>query len=231
MKKALAVFWLFWALVAPLQAAEPEYPVLTGQVVDEAGVLSEETKAKLAKMLAADQDNQIAVAVLKDLRGHEGREYGIELARRWQLGQKGKDNGVLIFISPQDRYAGIEVGYGLEGILPDSLAGRILREVIFPPIQKNGDYNKAVLNGAAAVMAVISTPGGAPVNEFSEDAISMLLMLLFFLLLMAGRGGSGGGGGFIFPGGGFRGGLGGGFGGGFRGGGGGFGGGGAGGRF
>lgn len=227
MKKALVAFLLFWVLIAPLYAAEPEYPVLSGQVVDEAGVLSAETKAKLAKMLAEDQDNQIAVAVLKDLRGHEGREYGIELARRWQLGQKGKDNGVLIFISPKDRYAGIEVGYGLEGILPDSLAGRILREVIFPPIQKNSDYNKAVLNGAAAVMAIISAPGGEAVDEFSEDAVSMLLMLLFFFLLMAGRGGSGRGGGFIFPGGGFRGGL----GGGFRGGGGGFGGGGAGGRF
>lgn len=206
--------------------AETDYPALTGQVIDEAGVLNAETKAKLQKLLSQDKDNQIAVAVLKDLRGKEGREYGIELARHWQLGQKGRDNGVLIFISPKDRYAGIEVGYGLEGILPDSLAGRILRQVIFPPIQQNNDYNKAVLDGTAAVMSVITNPQAYNEDEISGDALSTILLLIFLFLLLSGKG-RGGGGGFFLP----RGRLGGGFGGGFRGGGGSFGGGGTGGRF
>lgn len=211
-----------------VQAAETDFPALSGQVVDEAGVLSAQTKAELTKLLALDKNNQIAVVTLKNLRGKEGREYGIELARHWQLGQKGKDNGVLIFISPQDRYAGIEVGYGLEGILPDSLAGRILRQVIFPPIQKNNDYNKAVLDGTAAVMSVITNPEAYKEDETAGDIdiISTILFLLFLYLLLSGKG-RGGGGGFILP----RGGFGGGLGGGFRGGGGNFGGGGAGGRF
>lgn len=225
MKKLFA--WLFLLLFAcTVQAAEVDYPALSGQVVDEAGVLSEKTKAELTKLLALDKYNQIAVVTLKDLRGKDGREYGIELARRWQLGQKGKDNGVLIFISPKDRYAGIEVGYGLEGILPDSLAGRILRQVIFPPIQQNNDYNKAVLDGTAAVMSVITNPKAYSEDELSGDTISTLLFLLFLFLLLSGKG-RGGGGGFFLP----RGGFGSGFGGGFRGGGGSFGGGGAGGRF
>ena len=222
--------WLFLLLFAcTVQAAAVDYPALSGQVVDEAGVLSTQTKAELAKLLSLDKDNQIAVVTLKDLRGKDGREYGIELARRWQLGQKGKDNGVLIFISPKDRYAGIEVGYGLEGILPDSLAGRILRQVIFPPIQKNNDYNKAVLDGTAAVMSVISNPEAYAEDEMSGDTLSTILFLLFLFLLLSGKG-RGGGGGFFLPRGGFGGGSGGGFGG-IRGGGGGFGGGGAGGRF
>lgn len=229
MKKLFATLLSALFFACSVFAAEVDYPALSGQVVDEAGVLTPQTKAELQKMLSLDKENQIAVAVLKDLRGQNGREYGIELARRWQLGQKGKDNGVLIFISPQDRYAGIEVGYGLEGILPDSLAGRILREVIFPPIQKNNDYNQAVLNGTAAVMSVISNPKEYAESEMDGDAISTLLFLIVLYLLLSGKG-RGGGGGFFLPRGGFGGGFGGGFRG-FRGGGGSFGGGGAGGRF
>ncbi|MCM1324022.1 MAG: TPM domain-containing protein [Acetobacter sp.] len=225
MKKFLALLLSVLFFCSSVFAAEVDYPVLSGQVVDEVGILTPQTKAELLKMLSLDKDNQIAIAVLKDLRGQNGREYGIELARRWQLGQKGKDNGVLIFISPQDRYAGIEVGYGLEGILPDSLAGRILREIIFPPIQKDNDYNQAVLNGTAAVMSVITNPNAYAEDEMSGDAISTVLFLLFLFLLLSGKG-RGGGGGFFLP----RGGFGGGFSG-FRGGGGSFGGGGAGGRF
>lgn len=229
MKKLFATLLSALFFASAVFAAEVDYPVLSGQVVDEAGILTPQTKAELQKMLSLDKENQIAVAVLKDLRGKNGREYGIELARRWQLGQKGKDNGVLIFISPQDRYVGIEVGYGLEGILPDSLAGRILREVIFPPIQKNNDYNQAVLNGTAAVMSVISNPKEYTESEMDGDAISTLLFLIFLYLLLSGKG-RGGGGGFFLPRGGFGGRFGGGFRG-FRGGGGSFGGGGAGGRF
>jgi len=225
MKKLAAILLLLlWSCVAV--AAEIDYPPLTGQVVDEIGILTPETKNKLSKILAADKDNQVVVAVLKDLRGKNGREYGIDLARHWQLGQKGKDNGVLIFLSPQDRYAGIEVGYGLEGVLPDSLSGRILREAIFPPIRQRNDYNTAVLDGATAVMSVIS--GDKIADEgVSDDGLSSVLLLLLFLLMLLGKGRSGGGG-FFFPGGGLGGIS---RGGGFRGGGGGFGGGGAGGRF
>lgn len=226
MKKFLAILLSILFFCFSVFAKEVDYPVLSGQVVDEVGILTPQTKTELLKMLSLDKDNQIAVVILKDLRGKNGREYGIELARRWQLGQKGKDNGVLIFISPKDRYAGIEVGYGLEGILPDSLAGRILRQVIFPPIQKDNDYNKAVLDGTAAVMSVITNPDAYTEDEMSEDAISMIIFLLFLFLLLSGKG-RGGSGGFFLP----RGRFGGGFGGGFRGGGGSFGGGGAGGRF
>ncbi len=226
MKKILLAFILFCIFMTPVRAAETDYPPLTGQVVDEAGVLTPQQKSQLLQLLAADKNNQVAVAVVKDLRGRNGREYGIELARRWQLGQKGKDNGVLILLSPKDRYAGIEVGYGLEDILPDSLTGRILRQEVFPPLQRNLDYGTALLNGTKAVMTVLA--GGEPglANEEAsplEDAASTLLTLLMIYLILSGRGRFlGGGRSFFRRGGG---------GGGFRGGGGSFGGGGAVGRF
>lgn len=214
---------LLWV---PAWASVPDYPVLSGRVVDEAGVLTPQTKARLNALLASDKKNQTVVAIVDSLRGRDGREYGVELARRWQIGQKGKDNGVVILISPKDRYAGIEIGYGLEGILPDGLASRILRQKIIAPLRQNLDYNKAVLDGTAAIITVLN--GGKPQNLADDEQISMddalsgLLTLILIYLILTGkiRGGRG-----MF----FR--RGGGSGGGFFGGGGSFGGGGAGGRF
>lgn len=226
MKKFLCGLFLLFLVVAPAFSAGVDYPALSGQVVDEAGVLSSQEKAQILRVLSADKDNQVAVAIVKDLRGLTGREYGIELARRWQLGQKGKDNGVLILISPKDRYAGIEVGYGLESILPDSLTGRILREYMFPPLKENLNYGRAALNGAAAVMTVLSD-GKLKLADGDEtspldDALSTLLTLIVVYLVMTGR---------LHPGSLMMLGRGGRGGGRFGGGGGGFGGGGAGGRF
>lgn len=227
MKKILFAILLFGSYTFSAYTAEADFPPLSGQVVDEAGVLTPQEKARILQVLSTDKDNQVAVAVLKDLRGKTGREYGVELARRWQLGQKGKDNGVLILISVKDRYAGIEVGYGLEGTLPDSLAGRILREAVFPPLKRNLDYGEAALNGAYAVMTVLNggklKDGMADAEEPFGDALSTLIALIVVYLVLTGRMRPGlARGGFFRRGG---------SGGGFWGGGGGFGGGGAGGRF
>lgn len=224
MKKLVLIFWLWLAFILPLQAAEVKFPALSGQVVDEAGVLNAQQKARLTQLLAADTSNQIAIAVVKDMQGLEGRDYGIELARRWQLGQKDKDNGVLILLATEDRYVGIEVGYGLEGILPDSVTGRIIREQMIPPLKDNLNYYQSLLNGATAVMAAITTGEAVEESDTAGDILSMLLTLLIIYLILSGK----------IRGGGFGGGYGGGFRGGsnfFRGGGGSFGGGGAGRRF
>lgn len=226
MKKIIAVFLLVCGLVFSVSAEVNNFPQLTGQVVDTAGVLTPQTKALLQKMLSVDKDNQVVVAVVKNLNGQEGRSYGLELARHWRLGQKGKDNGVLILLAVDDRYTGIEVGYGLEGILPDSVTGRIIREQILPPLQQNLNYNQAMLNGAGAVMNILSggeLPEAEEDNLTAEDLLSLFFMLLMLYLYLSGKGPRGGG--ISFNGGSGRG------GGGFFGGGGSFGGGGAGRRF
>lgn len=225
MQKFYAILLAFCLNFTQVLALETDYPQLSGRVVDEAGVLTENTKQRLNEILSVDHNNQVAVVILKDLRGMDGRQYGINLARNWQLGQKDKDNGVLIYLSQKDRYAGIEVGYGLEGVLPDSLTGRILREFVLPPLKNDNDYNQAVLNAASAVMAVISKDNSqAEENSGEEDLWSVLFFLLLLYLMSKKNGGFRGGGGFFLPRGGFRGGR-------FTGGGGRFGGGGAGGRF
>jgi len=225
MQKFYAILLAFCLNFTQVLALETDYPQLSGRVVDEAGVLTENTKQRLNEILSVDHNNQVAVVILKDLRGMDGRQYGINLARNWQLGQKDKDNGVLIYLSQKDRYAGIEVGYGLEGVLPDSLTGRILREFVWPPLKNGNDYNQAVLNAASAVMAVISKDNSqAEENSDEEDLWSVLFFLLLLYLMSKKNGGFRGGGGFFLPRGGFRGGR-------FTGGGGRFGGGGAGGRF
>lgn len=208
------------------KAAETEFPKLTGQVVDEAGVLTSKEKAVLENILAADKENQIVVAIVKNLRGKEGREYGVDLARHWQLGQKEKDNGVLILMSVGDRYVGIETGYGLEGILTDSISGRILQNEVLPYLKgQNPQYGAAMMNAATSVMSVISQAKEGGSDENGEDLLSLLFLLLIIFIVMSGRLPRGGGGGMFFGGGRGMG------GGGFSGGGGSFGGGGAGRRF
>lgn len=224
MKKIAFILLLCFIFTTPLKAEEINFPTLSGQVVDEAGVLTKQQKNELTQRLSQDKNNQIVAAIIQNLQGMEGREYGIELARRWQIGQKGKDNGVLILIATEDRYVGIEVGYGLEGILPDSLTGRIIREYMLPPLKKDLNYYQALVNGSSAIMTIISGEQPEEESNDGEDIISIILTLLFIYLILSGkiRGGSGGFGGGSFGGfGGSR----------FTGGGGSFGGGGAGRRF
>lgn len=233
MKKLLFCIGLLFFSIVPATAKEAAFPELTAQVVDEAGVLSPQAKQQIEALTAMDKDNQVVVAVVKNLRGRSGREYGIELARQWQIGQKGKDNGVLILVSSDDRYAGIEVGYGLEDVLTDSITARILREKIMPPLKQNLNYDKALLDGTTAVMEKLGgsgTPDDANAID-EEELLNALLFIIFIIIFLARKRNGGSGPGWPL-GGGMGGGMfGRGSGGGFFGRGGGFGGGGAGGRF
>lgn len=233
MKKLLFSIGLLFFSIVSVSAKETAFPELTAQVVDEAGVLSPQVKQQLETLTAMDKDNQVVIAIVKNLRGKSGRDYGIELARQWQIGQKSKDNGVLILISPEDRYAGIEVGYGLEDVLTDSITARILREKIMPPLMQNLDYNKALLDGTTAIMDKLGgsrTPDDTNVID-EEELLNAFLFIIFIIIFLARKRNGGSGPGWPL-GGGMGGGM---FGrgssGGFSGRGGGFGGGGAGGRF
>jgi uncharacterized protein len=239
----LAAAWLF-LLAAPVFAA-PTFPVLTGRVVDEAGILSADTRAKLDSMSAQEEKqtgNQVVVVTLKSLQGYPIEDYGYQLGRKWGLGQKSKSNGALLIIAPAEHQMRIEVGYGLEGQVTDAQSKLIIAEVITPAF-KRGDYNGGVLAGMDAIYKTIGgatiTPDPDAAQQSGDDnrsggghipilLIVFLLWIVFgrffwpLLFLGGGRGGGWGGGGF--GGGGFGGGSG---GGGFSGGGGSFGGGGA----
>ena len=148
-----ALVWLACLLFAwAVQAAE--VPYLTGRVVDEAGILSDATRERLRALSKAHEDrttNQVVVLTLPTLDGESIEDYAVRVFEAWKLGQKGKDNGVLVVVVPNDRRMRIEVGYGLEGDLPDAAAARIIRERMTPRF-KAGDFDGGVLDGVTAIV-------------------------------------------------------------------------------
>jgi uncharacterized protein len=97
--------------------------------------------------------HQIAVLIIPSLEGEELEAYSIKVAETWKIGHKGFDNGAILLIARDDRKLRIEVGYGLEGVLPDALASRIIREVIVPRFRSN-DYPGGIEAGVEAIMTV-----------------------------------------------------------------------------
>ena len=132
-------------------------PALTGRVVDQAGTLSPAVKAELETALAAHENNttnQVVVVTLESLNGANIEEYSLELGRRWGIGQKGKDNGALLVVAPNDKQIRIEVGYGLEGILTDALSSNIINYYIIPEFKK-GDIENGIKIGAQKIIALL----------------------------------------------------------------------------
>jgi uncharacterized protein len=230
--------------LSPVRAAL-SFPPLSGRVVDDAGILTPDTRAKLDQMLFAEEKqttNQIVVVTLKSLGGIPIEDYGYQLGRHWGIGQKGKDNGALVIVVPSSHDVRIEVGYGLEGQLTDAQT-KIVIERYMVPAFKRGDYDGGVLAGTQAVLQLLGgvalSPRQYPVSDQDQNdgggipwgiVILVLVWLVFGrffwpLFFLGGFGGGGYGGGRYDDGGFGAGGFGG--GGGFSGGGGSFGGGGA----
>lgn len=137
---------LLVCFLAHLAAARAELPVppLTGRVNDTAGILSPAERAQLDSMLAEYEkatSTQIVILTVKSLQGDPIEDFGIRVAQAWKIGQKGKDNGIIIIHSVEDREIRIEVGYGLEGVLPDLAANRIIREVLGPAFRAGKYYD------------------------------------------------------------------------------------------
>ena len=143
------------ALPAAVRAQNTEVPYLTGRVVDNAEILKPETRRRITAELQAHEKkttNQVAVLTVPTLGGESVEEYAVRAFEQWKLGQKGKDNGVLIVVVPRDRRMRIEVGYGLESALTDLAASRIIRDVMTPRF-RSGDYDGGIAQGVTAVVA------------------------------------------------------------------------------
>ncbi|MDT3734677.1 MAG: TPM domain-containing protein [Denitratisoma sp.] len=158
----LALFLV--AGLAALAALAADVPYLSGRVVDNAEILGAETKLKLAEQLKAHEaetGNQIAVLTVPSLEGESVESYAEQVFNAWKLGQKGKDNGVLVLVAPDDRRMRIEVGYGLEGTLTDVAASRIVRNVMTPRF-KEGNFDAGVAEGVAAVIGQLTGAEAPP---------------------------------------------------------------------
>jgi uncharacterized protein len=173
MTPARPLAWL--ALVFAAGAAlAADVPYLTGRVVDNAEILAPATRDKLTAALKAHEDastDQIAVLTVPTIAGEAIEQYATLVFDAWKLGQKGKDNGVLVIVVPNDRKMRIEVGYGLEGTLTDVASSRIIRDRMTPRF-KEGNYDRGVSDGVDAIIAQLegraeSAPASAPAASSS----------------------------------------------------------------
>lgn len=225
-----AILWIGLCLwCGPLAEAQTDFDKLIqslqpeGYVTDQAKVMSQEQQAALEKVLKELQQKtgaQIAVVTLPSLAGGEINDFANRLFERWGIGGKDKDNGVLFIAAIQDRKTRIEVGYGLEPILPDARAGRILDEAVLP-LFRQSRLGEGVVQGALSIARLIAEDAGVQLTgvarapppgqprELSWFHLLILVILFtvfirnpFWLFLLMGRRGYGasgrgfGGGGF-----------------------------------
>ncbi len=221
---ALSFLLVAWSSLALAERVQ-DLPAPTNYVNDFAGVLSPETQTSL-NALCAQVDRlahaQIAVVTIKSLDGEPIENFATALEDKWKVGKKGTDRGLLLIYAINDRKYRVEVGYGLEGILPDGRVGDIGRQMV-PYLQQN-NYDGAVSLAVRQIAGVIAADAGVTLNTGPRPAYApapqprpltlgevvvlglVLLAVIFFLARFGGSGllgfligmfmGGGGGGGW-----------------------------------
>lgn len=195
--KKLLLLALFSLVFTHLFAQDfPEKPAKL--VSDYAGVLSASEKAALERKLVAFDDStstQIAVALIKSVGDYDIAEYAVELGRKWGVGQKGKNNGIIIVAAIGDRKVTIQTGYGVEGALPDIYAKRIREEDIKPNF-KAGKYYAGL---DQATTSIIKFTKGEYKNDKPKASgkkngvsIFVIIIIIIIVILLIKRGGGGG---------------------------------------
>lgn len=163
---------LFTALIIVLvslvaEASTPQPPAVPRDyVTDLAGVVQSNVQARLNVMLRELEQKtsaQVLVLTVNSLDGQDIKQFALDMKERWKLGQKGKDNGVLVVVAVQDRKYRIETGYGMESILPDSLVGSLGREYFVPYFRK-GDYSSGISAGTIAISRTIAEHEGVSLS-------------------------------------------------------------------
>jgi uncharacterized protein len=197
--KRLTYIALVLTVVWGGRAAQAAFPKPVGYVNDFAGIIPQDVAQKLNGLLQELEEKttaEVAVVTIADLEGEDIEGYAVDLFENWGLGQRGKDNGILILAAMAQREIRIEVGYGLEGILPDGLVGEIIRQQITPAF-KTGDYGRGLLAGTVAVVNIIAKDAGVqleglrginhkqyPASTPRKRLGGFLSLILFFLLFL-----------------------------------------------
>jgi uncharacterized protein len=170
----IGIFVLLFIMLCSIPAyAEGNYPSPTPQffVNDFAGVLDQSTEKKIAglgKQLEDKTGAQVVVVTIDSLNGQDIESYSIDLATRWGIGQKGKDNGVLILVAVKERKLRIEVGYGLEGALPDVKTAQIRTDDMNPSLRYD-DYDSGIFSGYAAIVNEVAQEYGVDMGDLGSQ--------------------------------------------------------------
>ena len=171
-----AIFLLFFYAAPAFAETKLKIPKPAGYVNDFAGIISAQNIDNLDFYLDELENKtgaQVAVVTLSSLQGNSVEDVSLEIGRKWGVGQKGKDNGVVILVAPGDRKMRIEVGYGLEGVITDGKAGRIRDDYMIPEFRQ-GNYEKGIVNGAIAVASEIAAAYKAEMPESFNSSVSKL---------------------------------------------------------
>ncbi len=197
------ILFLFFVLLGTISAQELPSP--EGYVNDFAGVISSSEASRMEEIGAVVEKKtgaEIAVVTVETIGSYGSvEEYAIELAENWGIGQEGKDNGILLLLAMKERQVRLEVGYGLEGAIPDGLAGEIIDTSVLPEL-KRGNYGRGLLKGMEAAAGIIGKEYEVDLGDLQLDEASryssegkgsggsmlrVLLPLIFFLVFGGGR--------------------------------------------
>ena len=170
------------------------FPALTGRIVDQANVIPQQTRTAIeTKLKDLEQKSgiQLVVATVSSLEGQEIEPYANALFRTWKLGEKTKNNGVLLLVAPKEHRARIEVGYGLEGTLTDLLSKVIITNAMVPRF-KTGDYAGGIERGVDDIIAVLTTdssdwqkrPDLRADRQGQTDSYAPLIALVIFVIIV-----------------------------------------------
>jgi uncharacterized protein len=195
----LRLCWLALALLlgtanrvdAQPVAAQVAVPPLRALVTDLTGTLTPDQQARLEARLRQFEERkgtQIAVLVVPTTRPEEVEQYAMRVVEQWKLGRKKVDDGVLLLVAKNDRAMRIEVGYGLEGVLNDATAKRIVSEVITPRFRE-GDYFAGIDAATDRIARLVegeALPAPAAQGPAAADDIGRLAPLLLLIALVAG---------------------------------------------
>jgi len=188
MKKILLSVLLLVSASSVVFAADIKLPSPVGYVNDFANVIDGASTARinsLARSLNVKKGAELAVITVKTTAPLDINTYAVKLFEKWKLGQKGKDNGLLIVAAIEDKKIKIETGYGLEGIITDGFSGRVLDESVIPSF-KSGKYGEGLYLGASAISEKITKEydPAAPVKK--KKGISLYVILLAVLIMISG---------------------------------------------
>jgi uncharacterized protein len=175
--------------------AQPKFPPLSGRIVDEVGLLSADDKRALEgelKALEEKSTDQLVVYIARSLEGYPIEDFGYRLGRFWQIGQKDKNNGVILIVAPNERKVRIEVGRGLEPQLTDLMSKLIIENAVLPAFRRN-DFAGGVKAGVRDIRDVLLGDAEA-VKERARSGVKrsptsgsgqISLIFLFFFIVMA----------------------------------------------
>ena len=203
-KKLFILFTVIAGTLLSVHAQDIPEPMTPKRIVNDfTGLFSTQERAALEKKLVNFNNNsstQIAVVTVPSLNGHDINDYAARLGEKWGIGQKGKDNGIVILIKPKSgREKGevaISVGYGLEGVVPDVTASRIIRNEIIPAFQADNYYKG--IDKATDVLIDLSK-GEYTADEYKKKnegspfdiVIGFIVFVIILSLIFRTRGGGG----------------------------------------